>query len=389
MNMTGAKNNVLKVVLTTTIALVISACGGSGGDPSPNETNAARKEMLTHYADEIIIPGYDAFSATFDDVVTASTTFTETPTEANLLELRNRWEESYLTWQTVEMFEFGPASDHTLRNFFNIYPADTVGIKAAITEPTTNLEVPASYTKQGFPALDYLINGLGSTNGNIPTDASIVALYSTAPNASARRTYLTRIITRMNTLLDEVVTEWDSYRDTFISKTGTDNLSSLSLIVNAYSLYYERFVRTGKIGIPSGATISSGGVAYPEKVEAFYKRNISVELALKAHETAFRFFNGTTSGASTGPSFAAYMTSQNVKDPDTGTLLSTIMNDQFEAIRTKLAPVGPTLYEAVLNDKEDVVEIHSLMQQLVAYIKVDMANTGLGVTITYIDNDGD
>jgi hypothetical protein len=65
------------------------------------------------------------------------------------------------------------------------------------------------------------------------------------------------------------------------------------------------------------------------------------------------------------------------------------MNDQFDAIDAKLQLLGPTLYEAVQVDNADVVAIHDMMQQLVAYIKVDMANKGLGVVITYVDNDGD
>lgn len=372
-----------------TVTILLTACGGSGGDPSPGEGSADRKAMLTHWADKIITPGYAAFSETFDDVVSASNAFTTEPTEAKLVLLRDAWKTSYIKWQTVELFEFGPAANQTLRNFFNIYPADVAGIAAAIDDVSTNLEVPAAYTKQGFPALDYLINGIGGTGAEIPDDATIVTMYTSDPKAAARKAFLTRIVTRMESLITTVTTEWDSYRDVFVSKTGTDNLSSLSLVVNAFSLQYERFVRTGKIGIPSGATISTNGVVYPEKVEAYYKRDLSVQLLEEAHETAYKFFNGATSLVSSGPSFASYMNDMNVKDPDTGTLLTTIMNNQFEAIDAKIALIESPLYNAVLDDNESLVEIHAMMQQLVAYIKVDMANTGLGVTITYIDNDGD
>jgi hypothetical protein len=386
--MTGLKKKTCRVLIFMG-ALALWACGGSGGDPSPGEGNAARKEMLVHWADEIIIPAYNAFGEKFDGMVTASEAFTADPSVETLAAFRLAWEESYIQWQTVELFEFGPAGEQTLRNFFNIYPADTTGIVAAINDPTTSLEVPAAYTKQGFPALDYLINGIGASGETLPDDAAIISKYTSDPQAAARKAYLTRIITRMKTLLTTVTSGWSSYRDTFVSKTGTDNLSSLSLVVNAFSLQYERYVRTGKIGIPSGATISSGGVVYPNKVEAFYKRDLSLQLVLKAHETAHKFFNGATGLVSSGPSFASYMTDMEVKDPDTGTELTTIMNEQFDAIDAKLQLLGPTLYDAVQVDNADVVAIHDMMQQLVAYIKVDMANKGLGVVITYVDNDGD
>src|SRR5687768_10826978 len=106
-------NMTLHKLVLLMVAIAVMACGGSGGDPSPGEGSAARKAMLTHWADEIIIPGYAAFSDTFDDVVSASNAFTADPTEAKLVALRDAWEISYIQWQTVELFEFGPAGSQT------------------------------------------------------------------------------------------------------------------------------------------------------------------------------------------------------------------------------------------------------------------------------------
>ncbi|MEJ0055822.1 MAG: imelysin family protein [Bacteroidota bacterium] len=119
------------------------------------------------------------------------------------------------------------------------------------------MDVPASYPTQGFPALDYLINGLGTT------DAAIVAFYTTDASAAKRIGYLKLIVAKMNTVFNAVNTEWNStYRNTFVDKSSTDAGSSLSLMVNGYILNYERYIRSGKFGIPSGAMTNSGGTKF-------------------------------------------------------------------------------------------------------------------------------
>jgi hypothetical protein len=194
----------------------------------------------------------------------------------------------------------------------------------------------------------------------------------------------------MDQLVSNVISEWNgSYRDTFISKTGLDIGSSTGLVVNAYVLYYERYVRTGKIGIPSGAAIGSTGTPYPEKVEAFYKKDISLGLAKTAHQTSQDFFNGVDvkSGA-TGPSLQSYLDALGAKDPSTNTLLSAIINAQFDVISAQLAQLSPNLYQQIQTDNDEMVDTYGDMQKLVRMLKVDMTSA-MSVTITYTDNDGD
>ena len=122
-----------------------------------------REAILVHWADNIIKPSYANFDSKLDLMVSKADAFTDSPTNSSLLEFRSAWLTAYTEWQKVELFEFGPADKYTLRNFFNIYPTDVSGIAANINDPSVNLDLPASYARQGFPALDYLINGTGMT----------------------------------------------------------------------------------------------------------------------------------------------------------------------------------------------------------------------------------
>jgi hypothetical protein len=370
--------------LTIVLIVLLCSCGNNGKEPSTDDNGKDRKLMLTHWVDNMIVPSYHNFKTKFDIMHVKGNAFTDSPNDATLLEFRDAWVDAYSEWQKVELFEFGPADRSTLRNFFNIYPTDVAGINANINDANANLNVPAAYSRQGFPALDYLINGVGAD------DTSIITYYTNNADASKKLAYINRLLSQMSLLITNVITEWTgNYRDTFISSTGLDIGSSTGSVVNAYVLNYERYIRSGKFGIPSGATIASSGVPYPEKVEAFYKKDISLQLAKIAHDASVGFFNGkSVNGEPDGPSFKSYLDALGSKDEGTGTPLSSIVNNEFMAISSKLNELTPNLYEQVQTDNQKMVDTYAAMQKLVRILKVDMASA-MSVTITYTDNDGD
>ncbi|HOX83931.1 MAG TPA: imelysin family protein, partial [Chryseolinea sp.] len=365
----------VRIVWIATVFLL----GCSGGDPKPevSEGDLDRQVMLTHWADNIIIPSYNTFKILLDDMIQKSEAFADAPDEDALIAFRHAWEAAYIGWQKVELFETGPADRYTIRNFFNIYPTSVAGILANINSGSANMKTPASYANQGFPALDYLLNGVADT------DEGIVAYYSTEPDAEKRLAYIKRITDRMDELLTKVITEWPTYRATFISKTGLDIGSPMGLTVNAYVLNYERYIRSGKFGIPSGAMTISGETKYPDKVEAFYKRDISKVLATVAHQASIDFFNGkdVVTGLE-GPSLKSYLDGLDAKDTSTNTLLSTIINEQFNAANAKLDLLPDNLHDAVESDNESMLAVFAEMQKEVRLLKVDMTSA-MSITITY------
>lgn len=365
------------------IAALLPACGGNTHDPTPDKNANDRKLILEYWVDHIVVPSYASFEEAFEGMKNKANAFTTSPALNTLAEFRDHWIDAYISWQRVELFEFGAADRNTLRNFFNIYPADVAGIAANIDNPMVSLEVPSAYPRQGFPALDYLINGVGAD------DAAIVAFYTDPTSGAARMAYLNRLVTRMETLLNTVVDEWSANRDTFVQQTGLDIGSSMGLVVNAYVLHYERYIRTGKVGIPSGSTLMDTGTPYPEKVEAYYQRDISRTLALNAHTAAVNFFNGISPvDGTTGPSFSSYLDAIDAKDVTTGTPLSTLINDQFAVIAEKLNLLDPDFTQQIQADNAKMTTVHTEMQALVRMLKVDMTSA-MSITITYTDNDGD
>ncbi|MDI1233558.1 MAG: imelysin family protein [bacterium] len=370
------------ILICLLFTISIGACKETPSAQTSPENGKDREALLMHYADSLIIPAYSSFQNKFDSFQKQVDNFIGNPTQSNLITLRNAWTSTYIQWQTVELFDFGPAETNTLRNFYNIYPADTNGIIANIANSGANLELPAAYAHQGFPALDYLLNGTA------PSDTGIVNYFTHATSGPQRTAYLKRLTDRMNLLLSGVINEWKgAYRTTFISKTGLDLNASASLMTNGFILHYERFIRAGKIGIPSGAIVN--GIAAPEKVEAYYKKDISQALLKSAHLAYIKFFNGQAFySGNTGPSFKTYLDALGTKDQASGKLLSQIINDQLIVVDNKLVGLMPNLYQQITSNNSAMNDVYTNMQTVVRLLKVDMTSA-MSITITYTDNDGD
>ncbi|GAB3241441.1 imelysin family protein [Hymenobacter seoulensis] len=369
----------MKKFLLFALTLVLVAVGliscqkDAGGAPEPS-TGPDRRALLTHWADSLVKPGYQRFNDKLGVLKARTTAFTAAPTPATLGLLRQAWQEAYVGWQQVELYEFGPAEQVSLRNHFNIYPADVPGINRNISSGSYNFELSSAIPQQGFPTVDYLLNGVASG------DEAIARQYAASAN---HRQYLTDVVAKMEQTFAPVYTQWNgTYRETFIQSTGTDASSSLSRVINAYSQYFERYLRAGKIGIPAGVMT---GTPLPEKIEAYYRGGaLPLQLATTAHATVQRFFNGRPGQ----PSLKSYLDALDAKDSRTGQGLTGIITTQLDASAQQLAALGPDLHQTITARNAAAVSAYNEMQKAVRLLKVDMTSA-LGITVTYVDNDGD
>lgn len=370
-----------KLGLVALLLAGIFACSKKDSAKKDDQKGSSsnREAVLINAADEIIIPSYANFKLKLDVMTNKTDAFTSNPTPTTLQDLRTAWVNAYTDWQKVEMFEFGPAEQYVLRGYFNIYPANVSIINTNITSETANLDLPANFSSEGFPAIDYLINGLSNT------DAITLTFYTTAPDAAKRIAYLKSVTAKMQSVFNNVNTEWKgSYRSTFISKTGVDASSSISSLVNGYVHNYERTIRSGKFGIPSGSMLN--GTVSPQSVEAYYKKDISLILAKTAQQATIDFFNGkSVKTGNDGPSLKTYLSSL----PTGGSTLATDILNQFNTTTTKLNAIATNdLSSVVQNNNQLMVDVYTEMQKSVRLLKVDMTSA-MSITITYTDNDGD
>ena len=360
-------------------ALFFASCSNSKDNSDSADDNFDRGAMLANWADNIIIPAYTSFNSKATDLKNKTTEFTANPTVGKLEELRNTWEEAYVSFQHVSMFEIGKAEELRFRNRINIYPTDVAQIEGFIANGNYNFELPSTIDAQGFPALDYMLNGLGDN------DDEILSFYTSNSNADGYKNYLQTLSETISSLSSQVLTSWTAgYRDVFVANTASSASGAVDKFTNAYIFYYEKALRAGKIGIPAG--VYSNGVL-PEKVEALYKKDISKKLLLASIDATRNFFNGKKfDGTANGPSFKTYLDYLDTIKNEVN--LSALIDGQFVVAINKANELNPNFVEQIARDNAKMLATFDELQRNVVLMKVDMVQA-MNISINYVDADGD
>lgn len=350
--------------------------------------NFDRKPMLVALADSIIVPAYEAYDSEIKKMKSTEKAFVETPTEANLIALRANWINAYKKFQHVAMFEIGKAEELFFRDFMNSYPtsvnplsvdgAEVKGIRQNISSGSYNLTLLSNKSVQGFPAMDYLLNGLGTD------DAEILTYYTTNTDASKYKNYLTDVVTRMETLSAQVLESWKTtYRNAFVNDSGSSGNSSTNKLVNSYIYHYETRIRNVKIAIPTG--LRSNEISFGEKVEAFYKNDISKILLLEALNASQDFFNGKV-GEREVTSIKSYL--EAVQKISPGEDLIATINANFDNASTKTKLMSDSFSAQIKDDNLKMRATYDALHKNVVPLKVNMVQL-FKIQISYQDADGD
>ncbi|RDK86938.1 imelysin family protein [Marinirhabdus gelatinilytica] len=368
-----------KILILFAFIAVAYACSESDDTGSPGTNDSFdRSLMLVHWADNIIIPSYQDFVPATVNLRTSTTIFVDEPTSTSLNDLRQKWETAYLSFQNVSMFEIGPAEMVRFRDRMNTYPTNISEISQLIANGTYDFSLPSTNDAQGFPAMDYLLNGLGD-------DSETLAFYTTDTNAEANRNFLADLANAIHTLSENVLADWSSsFRDDFVNNDGSSASASVDKLTNDYIFYYEKALRAGKIGIPAGVFSND---PQPQTVEAMYAEDFSKALAMESLQATERFFKGQSfNGNQVGPSYEAYLDFLNtIKN---GEDLGSLINSQFTKAKTELNELDDNFVNQIETDNSKMLEAYDELQRNVILLKVDMLQA-LSIDVDYVDSDGD
>lgn len=340
-----------------------------------DETPFDRGMMLKHFADNIIIPAYSKLKTdnqTFDNKVSE---FITSPNETTLTTVRAAFVNAYKTFQTASFYEIGPANDEKLRLFLNSYPVNASLIENLALQDDYQLELITNANKQGYPAIDYLLYGLGNS------DAEIIQKFSTNTNAQKYKNFLSALSSRLVSKTSAVKSSWENgYKNDFIKNNGSSSYASVDLLANEFLLNYEKFYKEKKIGTPLGASISD---ASPESVESYYNPTLSSELFLIQTNAMKNFFQGKNySDNGNGACFKTYL-----KDLKKEDLANDIIGN-FNAIINANNEINETYKNAILNNRAKVSNLYEKLNANTIPMKVDMLQA-MNITVAYFDGDGD
>ena len=352
--------------------------GGTGGGGSV--VNFDRGAMLANWADNIIQPSYQAFLDEMAGTKTNFEAFRASPDVNTFSNLRAAWISTYKSWQRVSMFETGPAEQEGLRLNVNTYPTDVALLEQHVASGSWDFTLPSNRDTKGFPALDYLLNGLAAG------DEAILQVYTDPDTGPKYLAYIEAVLLDIETRVKAVSDAWQGgYRNTFVENDGASATASVDRFVNDYIFYYEKFLRAGKMGIPLGVFT---GTPAPNTLEAYYQAGLGNELFLEGLDAVQDFFNGTHFGSTQqGESLASYL--QELNTVKNGAALDELINAQFDLAREMVTGLGAFKAEIEENSPPtDMLMAYDEVQRAVPLLKVDMVSA-MSIAIDFVDADGD
>lgn len=373
----------LRLITIVFIALAgfLYACSKSDktDDNPPDPGGFDKTAMLTHYAGNIIIPGYTTMQQKITALQTASDAFLSAPSVATQATVKAAYIETHLQYERIAAFQFGPAETALLDVFLNYsggldynfntageltgFSIDSVTIEKNISTDSYDLATMTRSTlySQGFPALNYLLLA-----------PNAVAKFGV--NTASRVKYVKAVVSRLKSLVDNVSSAWGTYRAEFISNTKTNVGSPIGNLVNQFA-YQMDLLKGPRIGWPFGK--QSNGIVFATKCEGYFAGN-SVALAVENLSSLKK----TYSGAGSGKGMSDYLVSLGK------TSLNNDVLTQFDIAIAKLQLISDPLSSSLTSQAVAVDNAYKEIQKLLTLLKTDVASA-TAVQITFMDNDGD
>ncbi len=372
----------LKIFISISIlSIFIISCSSSPDDEQSIIPEFDRSAVLKNYADNIIIPRLNNFRSSVDYLKESGDAYVDSPNITTYTELHNSWLEAYINWQYVEMFNIGKAEEIMFFSKTNTFPVNEGRIQENINNQKTDLSNPNDWSCQGFPGLDYMIHGIANTENEI------INQYIQNP---LNGKYLKVVLNELNNNTDLVLNDWNTYRNTFVNSIENTATSAFNMLTNDFVYYFEKGLRTNKIGIPSGVFSNN---PLSNKVEAYYSskngiEDVSRDLIENALNAVDLVFQGKSSNQSpVGPSFKTYLDfikANNVSADDIGS----IVVNKIQTANQKILDLNKNFINQVENDNGKMLAAFDALQTIVVNLKTDMLSL-FNVAVDYTDADGD
>ncbi|SFC29752.1 hypothetical protein SAMN05421780_104161 [Flexibacter flexilis DSM 6793] len=358
----------IKLFLALAALVVLASCGNDSSNDGYD-----RRPMLEFYASQIIAPSFEQLDARVATLQTRANTFTQNPTEANLLATQTAWDSAFSAWQYAGAFSFTPSGELPIKlaDELAVFPVSSVKIESDITN-STHIFTETTADNRGFLGVEYLIFDLENNNANIVSKFA----------DTSRQNHLKLMLKKIKNKTAEMSNSWATNRSQFVANDGTDAGSSISILFNNFVASYE-VLKNYKLRLPLGK--AAGQIqAEPTKVEAYYSGK-SLKMMQLHYTTMKNIWYGRTISGTDGAGFKEYL--ENVEG---GTALISATELQLSKIDAAFAaiPATPSFSAQISSNKTTLDALYTEVQKNTRYFKGDMASL-LGIAITYTSGDGD
>lgn len=336
------------------------------------------RPILAAIANNVVVPSFRTLDTEAEGLKAALAAFSTLPTEQNLAKARESFFATRAAWKRTEAFRVGPAEIDGWKSSIDFWPASPDAIGKALQNPAARTKdgvAALGANAKGFMAIEYLL--FDSSTGN----ASVLPAFTTAPDAEARRAYLSALgeVVRADAAkfwdlwnpggknLAKELGEGSGY---FVSaKVATDQLVR-QLCFTAIA------IESTRLGKPLGR--SSGGTPVPSLEES------------PRSDGSIRDLDNALAGVT------ALYRGQGEKDDmgldDLVRAKSTTVDDHvvrdIDATKASIAAIPPPFRVSLVNDTAKVQAAFDASKALKNTLTTELVSA-LGTTLTFSDSDGD
>jgi predicted lipoprotein len=391
-------NRTHAATLFVLLSTAVSGCGeegitgagtpdaGGGQDTGESaETTDLKRRLLTSIADHVVLPSLAQFVADAQALELALQSYAEAPDNAQLTEARNAWRVAMLSWQAVEVMQFGPAGlmesvvgGESIRDEIYSWPlvnrcrVDQETVEPAHADPTAL--AAEAINVRGLAALEYLLFDSDTANACAPnsalnTDGTWAAL--SAEEIVARRAIYawsaSRLITQQAVRLHDFWRpESGNFRAELVnagqgSETWPTVQDALQSISDAM-FYAEKETKDMKLATPAGLRDCTTTTC-PEALEHPFA-NTSGDAALANLRTFGALLNGAPWGEE-GTGFLDLLSAAGA------TALVTEITVRYDDAVAVLEPLQGTMESLLVADPATVVTAHDGVKALLDLFKTE------------------
>lgn len=354
--------NKCRICFLLILSFFVLSCDKNKKD---EETSFSKVDLQKNIGKNIILPGYRTLIDEIDSLEEYHTSFVASPSQDLFEQVRLKWYDTYLQWNRVSMFEFGPALDMGLKGALGLFPNDTSKILNNIASNSYDLTTVSNTDAVGLHAFDFLLYRRNA--------------FEDYKNDINYQNYIQALIDKAQSELNYVFNQWNStYLDEFSNSTGTASTSAFSMFVNEFIKSYEETKWT-KVGIPSGK--QTLGIIQKNYIETRLSKK-SLTILFENLKAIKRCFNGENIDEVNGVGFDDYLT-----DLDRNDLVNSI-NNSLDEIINDVNQITNDFETEIETNPSSIEAIYTKIHNLTVSLKTDMTSA-FGVLITYQDNDGD
>ena len=389
------KSRRMRKLLACAIVVIVTACGGN---TSPTNNLFDQQALLASLGANVILPALHDTNAAAISLQTATTAY-QTAVEADADDVatklegaRNSWRTFANHWQTIELYQVGPAGSSVdeivgAQNFRDeVYSWPSVSTCSVDQEIISkDYEKPTFFSDElvlvyGLDALEYLLfkefnneNTKSSCPPQVGIDTEWNTLRDDALLVQRQAAYATIIAQHIADTAKKLVDAWEPTKENYLATFSTAGdpgsiyKSSQSAIndVLAALFYLEIEVKDEKLAKPLGVAAEEFGVPSPDALESqwahYSKQNIIANL--RAFDVAFRGGENDTFG------FDDVLVSLQAQS-----LVTTIETDTLAAI-AQLESLPGSLQDAITNDLSSAQAVYTAVKKITDSLKGEFLTT--------------